>query len=72
VLDGLTGHDQDLLASARLVAADLYNAFGSPEVRHITADGKLRVGHFRGDTQQLQQLAGERGVVLTDEGVPGE
>jgi hypothetical protein len=64
--------DSELLSAARLVSSDLFQAFGSPEVRHVTPDGKLRKRYFRGDTRQLFKLAEDHGVDLTDEPVPGE
>ena len=72
LLESLVGADSELLSAARLVASDIFQAFGSPEVRHITADGKLRRLYFRGDTRELFRLAEDRGVEVTDEHVPGE
>ena len=69
-LDAIVGRDQDLLASARLVATDLFHAFGSPEIRQITADGKLRIRHLHGDHAELRSFAEERGVEVTEETVP--
>lgn len=60
-LDAIVGRDQDLLASARLVATDLFHAFGSPEIRQITADGKLRINHLHGDHAELRSFAEQRG-----------
>jgi Putative DNA-binding domain len=68
-LDALVGRDQDLLATVRLVATDLFHAFGSPEVGHIAPDGTLRIRYFQGthaDHAQLRRLAEERGVEITE------
>jgi hypothetical protein len=70
-LDAVVGRDQDLLASARLVATDLFHAFGSPEVRQIAADGKLRIRHIHGDHAELRRFAEERGVEITEEVLAG-
>jgi hypothetical protein len=70
-LDAIVGRDQELLASSRLVATDIFHAFGSPEVRQITADGELRIRHIHGDDHaEIRRLAGERGVDVTDETLP--
>jgi len=71
-LDAVAGADQDLLASARLVATDFFNAFGSAEVRHVTSDGRVRVRYFPGEQNALRKFAEERGVEMTEESVPGE
>jgi hypothetical protein len=71
-LGALVGGAQELLAASRLVATDLFNAFGSPEVRHIAADGSLRPGYFGLGWQQVARIAGEDGVSITEEAVPGE
>ena len=63
VLDSLVGRDQDLLSSARLVAMDLFHAFGSPEVRQIAADGTLRLGSIH---EEVRKLAEERGVAVME------
>lgn len=70
-LDAIAGRDQDLLTSARLVATDLFHAFGSPEVRQIAADGKLRIRHIHGDHAELRRFAEERGVEITEEVLTG-
>jgi hypothetical protein len=70
-LDAIAGRDQDLLASARLVATDLFHAFGSPEVRQITADGRLRIRHIHGDHAELRRFAEDRGVEITEEVLTG-
>jgi hypothetical protein len=54
------------------VATDLFNAFGSPEVRHVAADGSLRPGYFGVGWQEVAGIAEEDGVLITKEAVPGE
>lgn len=71
-LGALAGGAQDLLTAARLVATDLFNAFGSPEVRHVAADGSLRPGYFGVGWQEVAGIAEEDGVLITKEAVPGE
>jgi Putative DNA-binding domain len=73
-VDALAGRDQDLLAAAHLVTNDLFHAWGSPEVRHVAADGTLRLGYFRtGQGQEgLRRFAEERGVPISEQAVEGE
>lgn len=54
-LQALAGEAQDLLAAARLVATDLFNAFGSPEVRQVASDGTLRVRYFGADRAEVRR-----------------
>jgi hypothetical protein len=70
-VDAIAGGDQDLLASTRLVATDLFHAFGSPEVRQIAPGGELRIRHIHGDHAQLRRFAEERGVEITEEALGG-
>lgn len=51
---------------------DLFHAFGSPEVRHLTSDGQIRIGYFREQTRQLREWAEQRNVRVTEDAVPGE
>jgi hypothetical protein len=60
-----------LATATRLVATDLFHAFGSPEVRQITPDGALRSGYLGGDAE-LRPWAEQRGIEVSDEAVPGE
>jgi hypothetical protein len=70
-VDAIAGRDQNVLASARLVATDLFHAFGSPEARQIAADGTLRIRHIHGDHAELRRFAAERGVEITEEVLGG-
>lgn len=70
-LDALTGLDQDLLAASRLVAADLFQAFGSPEVLHLAPNGAIRI-RYHGDQQQLAALAEQKGVEVSNQTAAGE
>lgn len=71
VVDGLARLGEQLLATTRLVATDLFHAYGSPEVRQITPDGRLRYRHFRGGEAQLRPWAESRSLEVTDETVEG-
>lgn len=68
VVEGLARPGSPLLATTRLLATDLFHAYGSPEVRYITPDGRLRWRHIDGGPE-LRAWAEARGVVLTDETV---
>ncbi|MEX1142218.1 MAG: ATP-binding protein [Thermoleophilaceae bacterium] len=69
-LASLTGSDQELLASTRVVGADLFNAFGAPEVAQIDEHGRIRIRDFHGQSQtQIAQFAEARGVEVTDDTV---
>lgn len=70
-VDALAATSGPLLAATRLLATELFHAFGSPEVRHITPDGRLRVLYFP-DQPGLRAWAAQRGVELTEEDVAGE
>jgi Putative DNA-binding domain len=70
VVDALVAADQDLLASTRLVASDLFNAFGSAEVLQITPNGTLRIRHIHGDHADIRRLAEQGGAEITEEPVP--
>jgi Putative DNA-binding domain len=71
-LGTLAGGGQELLAAARLVVTDLFNAFGAPEVRHVTEDGTLRLAYFGVFREEAARLAGDDGIEVTDEPVAGE
>jgi hypothetical protein len=68
-LDGIVGTDQDLLASTRLVATDLFNAFGSAEVLQLTPDGTLRIRYIHGEDAEIRRLAEEGGGEVTEDTV---
>ena len=70
-LDDLTGSQSRLLAASRLVLTDLFQAFGSPEVRQITPDGGLRIRHWSSsEHQSLRRWADANGVEVTAETRP--
>jgi len=60
-----------LSAATRLVATDLFHAFGSPEVRQIAGDGALRARYLGGDGE-LRAWAEQHGIAVSDETVAGE
>ena len=64
VVEAIATVGADLAAATRLVATDLFHAFGSPEVRQIASDGTLRVGALGGDGE-LRTWADQRGIQLT-------
>jgi hypothetical protein len=67
-LESLTGSDQDLLAGTRIVAADLFNAFGAPEVAQLDEHGRIRIRYVAGPQQaQIAQFAEAHGVEVTEE-----
>ncbi len=45
-IDVLTGAPQDAFAATRLMLADIFNAYGCPEVPQIAPDGTLRTIYF--------------------------
>jgi hypothetical protein len=67
-LDSLAGSDQDLLLSTRVVATDLFNAFGAEEVRQIDDQGRIRVSYFPRD-ERFSEFIAECGVEISDETV---
>lgn len=69
LLESLAGPDQDLLASARLVATDIINALGSPEIAQVDRDGRIRTRYMKND-QQFVSFVEECGVETTEERVP--
>jgi hypothetical protein len=65
-LDVLNSH-QELLITARLLATDLFQAFGIPEVPQITKEGALRMRYFVDRRQQfLTDWATQHGVGVTN------
>lgn len=71
VLEAIAAISQPLCAAVRLVATDIFHAFGSPEVRQIGPDGALRVRYLAGDGE-LRRWAEGHGIGVSDETVPGE
>jgi hypothetical protein len=69
VIDGLARPGPELLVTTRLLATGLFHAFGSPEVRQITPDGRLRIRHIHDDHTQLRAWAERHGIEITDETV---
>lgn len=71
VVEATAAIGRDLVAATRLVATDLFHAFGSPEVRQIAPDGALRVRHLGGDGA-LRAWVDSHGIAVSDEIVAGE
>jgi hypothetical protein len=71
VLDGTATICPDLSIATRLVAMELFHAFGSPEVRQIAPDGALRVKYLGGDGA-LRVWAEQHGILLSGDVVAGE
>jgi hypothetical protein len=71
VIEGLARPGPELLATTRLLATELFQAYGSPEVRQITPDGRLRYRHIHAREAELRAWAERHGVELTDETVEG-
>jgi Putative DNA-binding domain len=69
-LETLVGSDQELLVGTRLVATDLFNAFGAPEVKQIDQQGRLRIRYVR-EQEKLRAFAEAHGVEVSEETVPG-
>jgi len=67
VIDGLARPGAQLLITTRLLATDLFHAYGSPEVRQIAPDGRLRVRYIHGVDARLQEWAERNNVGVTDE-----
>ena len=65
-LDEIAAVGPDLLVATRLVATDLVHAFGSPEVRQIAPDGRLRIRHLGGE-RELRHWAEKHGIDVSDE-----
>ena len=60
----------DFVAATRILATDIFHAFGSAEVRQITPDGALRTRHL-GNDRNLRGWADRHGISLSDELLPG-
>lgn len=68
-LESLAGPDEELLVSTRMIAMDLFNAFGAPEVQHIDEHGRIRILYVR-ERQRLAEFAEACGVQVTEDAVP--
>lgn len=68
-LESLAESDQSLLATTRLVATDLFNAFGSPEVQQIDERGRIRIRYVP-KGERVAEFAEAHGVEVSDEKVP--
>lgn len=69
-LESLAGPDQSLLATTRLIATDLFNAFGSPEVQQIDERGRIRIRYVL-EKERIAKFAETHGVEVSDEKIPG-
>lgn len=65
-LESLVGSDQDLLVATRVIATDLVNAFGAPEVQEIDEEGRVRIRYVH-DQQLLAAFAESHDVEVSDE-----
>jgi hypothetical protein len=63
VLSDLASGVQPLLAATRLLLTDVFNAFGSPEVRALTPDGALKSSYITAD-QELRDWAARNHVAI--------
>ena len=59
----LTAGVQPLLAAARRLLTDVFNAFGSPEIRALTPGGALNTRYLGGD-QELRTWAARNDVAI--------
>lgn len=62
-LDDLAAGPQPLLAAARLLLTDVFNAFGSPEVQALTVTGALN-SSYSPVNQELRRWAEANGVEI--------
>jgi hypothetical protein len=65
-IDTLTSTPQDAFAATRLMLADIFNAYGCPEVPQIAPDGTLRTLYFPAG-YEVAAWAERRGVPTTAE-----
>jgi hypothetical protein len=65
-LESLVGSDQDLLVATRLIATDLVNAFGAPEVQQIDEQGRVRIRYVH-EQQRVAAFAESHDVEVSDE-----
>ncbi|HEY8543970.1 MAG TPA: hypothetical protein VIL36_02940, partial [Acidimicrobiales bacterium] len=67
-LDDLAAPGPSRVAVARLLALDLFSAFGLPEVQQITADGELALDHFYKHRQdRVKEWASAAGIPVVDQ-----
>jgi hypothetical protein len=60
-----------LAIATRLIATDLFQAFGCPEVRQVDGAGALRARYLGGDGE-LRAWAQRHGIAVTYDTLPGE
>jgi hypothetical protein len=70
VIEAVATIGADLAVATRLLATELFHAFGSPEVPQIAPDGALRLRHLGGDGA-LRTWAEQHGIAVSDEIVAG-
>jgi hypothetical protein len=70
VVEAIATAGPGLSAATRLVATDLFHAFGAPEVRQIAGNDALRIRYLGGDGD-LRRWAEPLGIELSDEAVAG-
>jgi hypothetical protein len=70
LVDAMAMVGPDLAVATRLIATELFHAFGAPEVRQIAPDGALRIHHL-GSDRELRAWADQRELELSDERVAG-
>jgi hypothetical protein len=71
VVEAAASVGQALSAPVRLIATDIFHAFGSPEVRQIAGDGSLRTRYWGGNGE-LSAWAQQHGIEVSGETVAGE
>lgn len=71
-LECLASDGPDLVATAYLLASDLFQEFGWAEAAQLTRDGRIRLRYWNFQWQQaIQQWATEAGVEVSQETMPG-
>jgi hypothetical protein len=71
-LECLASDSPDLVATAYLLATDLFQEFGWPEATQLTRDGQVRLRYWNQQWQQhAQEWAAAAGIKTTEETVPG-
>jgi hypothetical protein len=67
-IDALASPGPELVASAYLVLADLFTAFGAPVPFQCTSDGEVRVRYFRNDVAQaIRGWCAQHDISVTEE-----
>jgi hypothetical protein len=69
-LEAMAGSDQNLLAATRVIATDLVNAFGAPEVHQIDDQGRVRLPYVP-EAQRIEAFAESHAVEVTRDRIPG-